>query len=267
MKIMNCKFPQLTMAALLATAFTLQCSSPDVVVQEADSPQSVSAELRTSTFETFEPAAISIELIEEPVILSAIEPEPTEPSPEPEPVTPSATSTQCILNGYSTVEMPDGNIWMAENLNIEMKGFGKCYDNDPANCNTYGRLYTWKEAVEIADSIAKYTPDWRLPTDADWTALTNAIGITPGTKLRAPSWGGTDDFGFSGLPAGDWIPGDRNQSGSFNNIGKSTKWWSATEVRGNTADAWTRHPNGYLLNPINIAKSRGYSVRLVCIKD
>jgi len=53
---------------------------------------------------------------------------------------------------YRTVVI--GNqTWMAENLNYEVKSFfglfsvgSKCYDNNPTNCNKYGRLYYWSAA-------------------------------------------------------------------------------------------------------------------------
>jgi len=240
---MNYRFPQLIMVALLATAFIISCSSP-----EADSQPSVSVA-------AFEPAALSIELPEEPVIQPAIEQElglELELEPEPEPATSTKGTFTDPRDGktYSTVRMPDGNVWMAENMNWQ--GAGWCYDNDKANCDKYGRLYTWKEAVAIGNAI----PGWHLPTDEEWTALTKAVGVLPGTKLKASSWDGTDDFGFSGLPAGD-----RHESGAFDNIDKRTNWWSATEA--STADAYSRQPNAFLMNRINISKGRGYSVRLM----
>jgi uncharacterized protein (TIGR02145 family) len=76
-----------------------------------------------------------------------------------------------------------------------------------------------------------------LPTDAEWTALTNHVGSNAGTKLKASSgWSsntGTDDFGFSALPGGfGW-------DGSFGYVGNFGYWWSATE---NTAsNAWSRY--------------------------
>jgi len=40
---------------------------------------------------------------------------------------------------------------MAENLNYAGPNgdIGKYYDNDPANGEKYGRLYTWEEAVDF----------------------------------------------------------------------------------------------------------------------
>ncbi len=54
---------------------------------------------------------------------------------------------------YKTVEIGEGEkaqIWMAENLNYAYKvstakfdSSSFCYDNDPKNCEKYGRLYLW----------------------------------------------------------------------------------------------------------------------------
>jgi len=113
--------------------------------------------------------------------------------------------------------------WMAENLNNE--GSGKCYDNAPSNCAKYGRLYTWEEARVACPA------GWRLPKDAEWTALENAVGGsgTAGKQLKANTgWAengnGTDGYGFAALPGGY---GSMDGS-SFHNAGNDGNWWSAT---------------------------------------
>jgi uncharacterized protein (TIGR02145 family) len=79
-----------------------------------------------------------------------------------------------------------------------------------------------------------------LPTDAEWTVLTDHVGSDAGTKLKASSgWNsggnGTDDFGFSALPGGNgW-------SGNFFSVGSGGYWWSATE--GDAGNAWSRYMN------------------------
>jgi len=123
---------------------------------------------------------------------------------------------------YRTVKI--GNrTWMAENLNFQTEN-SWCYDNNSANCSKYGRLYTWDAAMKACPS------GWRLPSDNDWTALTNAVGSNAGTKLKSQTgWNdngnGTDDFGFSALPGGS-----RSTDGSFDGVGSYGHWWSATEA-------------------------------------
>ena len=45
-----------------------------------------------------------------------------------------------ILEGDVTIK----RIWMAQNLNYEMRD-SFCYKNEPAYCEVYGRLYTFKQ--------------------------------------------------------------------------------------------------------------------------
>jgi len=124
---------------------------------------------------------------------------------------------------YRTVQI-GSQTWMAENLNYEASG-SKCYNNNSANCEKYGRLYNWETALTVCPS------GWHLPSDAEWTALENAVGgsSNAGTKLKATSgWSsngnGTDNYGFSALPGGY---GDSD--GSFSNVEYYGRWWSSTE--------------------------------------
>ncbi|MCL2283936.1 MAG: hypothetical protein FWC26_11535, partial [Fibromonadales bacterium] len=70
---------------------------------------------------------------------------------------------------------------------------------------------------------------WRLPTTADWQTLINYAGgeNAAGTKLKAiEGWNdngnGSDDFGFSALPAGAVSP-----SNEFCDAGSFGWWWRA----------------------------------------
>ncbi len=106
---------------------------------------------------------------------------------------------------------------------------------------------------------------WHLPSDAEWTTLSDFVGSNSGTKLKAKgSWyqggNGTDDYGFSALPGGQ-----RNYYGSFIIIGKVSNWWSSTEIA--FSNAWFReavHRNGSV-GRYNSRKEVGFSVR--CIRD
>ncbi len=169
---------------------------------------------------------------------------------------------------YKTVKIGD-QVWMAENLNYAYTGvpykYGSlregsftsdstswCYDNDPANCDTYGRLYTWAAAM---DSVGKWSTNgkgcgyydttcsptypvrgicpegWHLPDITEWNALFTAVGgrSTAGMVLKSTSgWynssNGSDAFGFSALSAGFG-----GYSGLFSNEGYSASFWSSTE--------------------------------------
>ena len=126
-----------------------------------------------------------------------------------------------------------GQTWMAENLNRATAN-SKCYNNDASNCAKYGRLYTWNDALSACPA------GWHLPSDGEWTALTDAVGgaSTAGRKLKSvDGWEyysdatkGTDDYGFSALPGGNG-----SSDGSFSNAGLNGYWWSATEVGASSA--------------------------------
>jgi len=65
---------------------------------------------------------------------------------------------------------------------------------------------------------------------------------------------------MAGLPGGN-----RNNNGTFNNIGNNGNWWSSTE--NNTPNAWYRnlnYNNGNLFRFSN-PKQAGFSVR--CLRD
>ena len=111
---------------------------------------------------------------------------------------------------YKTVQIGD-QIWMAENLNLEVPN-SYCYDKDPGNCRNYGRLYSWQAAKAVADLV----PGWHLPTDEEWTMLTAFLGGTgkAGTSLKE---GGSS--GFNALLAG-------YRFSSFYHLGSASNFWS-----------------------------------------
>lgn len=73
-------------------------------------------------------------------------------------------------NHYSTIKL-GGNIWLTENLKyILPNGNSYCYEDNPINCDIYGRLYQWND-------VKKACPEgWRLPTIAEWRQLGNSFG-------------------------------------------------------------------------------------------
>jgi len=167
--------------------------------------------------------------------------------------------------------------WMAENLDYAASG-SKCYNNDPANCNKYGRLYDWNTAKSACPS------GWHLPSKAEWEALLEAVGgeATAGTKLKAKSgWDtrkdyyipGTDNYGFSALPGGNYgftidaILSGKNNERKFDGIGNWGCWWSTNDNRSivDIANYVGIRYNGEEASSSTEIKSNLLSVR--CIQD
>ena len=202
-------------------------------------------------------------------------------------------------NDYNTVKIGD-QCWMKENLKVTHYSDGTAippvegtsawdvlgytdkaycyYDNSTTNRDIYGALYTWAAAMNgIASSDANPSGvqgicpvGWHLPSDAEWTELTNYLGGegVAGGKLKetgtthwsSPNIGATNETGFTALPGGD-----RGYYGTFYAIGGTGSWWSSTG--SSTLNAWTRgmdYLTSYVLR-YYYSKNYGFSVR--CQRD
>ena len=143
--------------------------------------------------------------------------------------------------------------WFARNSNYDVNG-SKCYNNEPSNCTTYGRLYNWETAMMVCPS------GWHLPTDAEWETLINYAGIK---KLKAKGgWSnsnGTDDYGFSALPGGFGNVGGV----VFDYVGSGGSWWSASVNNDGSAYYWSMGYYSVTEGRSSTGKSYLFSVRCV----
>jgi uncharacterized protein (TIGR02145 family) len=166
----------------------------------------------------------------------------------------------------------NGQVWMAENLNYSASGTkcggtdGNLKNENTANCDKYGRLYSWNQAMDVCPS------GWHLPSNADWDKLLRFVdgntgtdspydSPTAGKKLKAASNRGTDDFGFSALPGGS----GNLSTGYFVSDGDYGYWWSSSEVNGNIAYYRFMRNQGEFAYYGNNLKSYLFSVR--CLQD
>ena len=124
---------------------------------------------------------------------------------------------------YRTVKIGD-QVWMAENLNFETDS-SFCYNDSAEYCAKYGRLYRWTAAMNACPE------GWHLPDTTEWVTLITAVGgkSTAGKMLKSTSgWNsdgnGTDDFGFTVLPAGGW--------GSKDFVGEAAVFWTSEWYEG-----------------------------------
>jgi len=111
--------------------------------------------------------------------------------------------------------------------------------------------------------------DWHLPTDGEWTTITNFLGgpsvaggkmkETGTTHWNPPNTAATNESGFTALPGGLYY------DGSFLYMSSGGYWWSSTETP--YSRAWT-HYIGYNYSYVyryNNYKTYGLSVR--CVRD
>lgn len=221
---------------------------------------------------------------------------------------PESSSSQEINRFEDTVEY-DGytyktvgigtQLWMAENLRVTTDVDSSwCFNDEPENCEIYGRLYTWATAMGIdekyqtqsalKDGVISDTSynrgicpkGWHIPSDDEWQTLLDFVdasnGIaTAGQSICDPNgaWKGyddypmTNDYGFSAIPGGKYhyaIEGNNNVG--WKDLGLSMHVWSATESADSSAtNAYTRYIQPKEIDRNDFPKARRRYVR--CIKD
>jgi len=155
---------------------------------------------------------------------------------------------------------------------VRTSGARTIYGNNTINLDSYGYLYNW---YAVVDTKGLCPSGWHVPTDTEWTTLTNFLGgeSIAGGKMKfigtaywqSPNEYATNQSGFSALPGGSRI-----QDGNFSSINGAAVYWSRTEANGN--ESWNRilnhgvstiYRNNYYINFGN--KSVGASVR--CLRD
>jgi uncharacterized protein (TIGR02145 family) len=193
-------------------------------------------------------------------------------------------------NSYKTVTI-GAQTWMAENLKTSKYNDGTqipnvtdytnwsqlttgawaYYNNDSANYAKFGKLYNWYAVNYETNGNKNVCPTgWHVPTDAEWTVLTDYLGgegVAGGkmkevgtTSWSSPNTDATNTSLFTGLPGGG-----RDNDGSYYFIGYGGYWWSSTEY--GTSNAWSRglyYGLGYAGRG-NDVKRFGFSVR--CLRD
>lgn len=207
-----------------------------------------------------------------------------------------------------TVKKIGSYVWMTENLNFNYsKGTAKsyCYENDPDNCEEYGRLYTWSAAM---DSAGVYSMDcmgcglyrdddedfvgvpksqtrgvcpenWHVPDIEEWVdmyMLASASYYDVGKMLKSQTgWNydkgnkrdgnGSDDFGFTGKPAGIAFSND-----NFDDIGEAARFWISRDYERDHQNAYA----GRLENTSDIffygstnRVGKAYAISVRCVKN
>ena len=174
-------------------------------------------------------------------------------------------------DGYTyATETIGGQTWFSENLKYQSRG-SWCYDNDPSNCATYGRLYDWASAMDACPN------GWHLPSDAEWKQIEMQLGMSQteadGTGFRGTdeafkmksisgwhnNYNGNNSSGFNVLPAGYYFDGD------FYELTEVAQYWSGSKdgLSGAFSRSFHWGDNRIVRNVSSITS--GQSVR--CVKN
>jgi len=181
---------------------------------------------------------------------------------------------------YNTVKI-GYQCWLKENLNVGTMINGSidasdngtiekyCFDNDEPNCDKYGGLYQWYEAMQYNNdgSNKGICPiGWHIPTYDEFISLKDLVGRSSNV-LKAMGLGseegvGTNTSGFSALFAGS----RSGTSSNFYSIGNITNFWNTGEgYSSNTAiNMHLYHKTDEIVFDGHY-KSYGFSIR--CLKD
>ena len=183
-----------------------------------------------------------------------------------------------------------GQIWMAENLNVGKMISGAmqqtdngviekyCYDDDKINCEKYGGLYQWDEAMNYKGFVHEQgicPPGWMLPSREDFINLMKSTGEKLAGislkeaghiyKKRGLNVYQQNSSGFSAL-----MSGIRHYSGSFREMGITALFWSSlgekqgrSRSAGNGAYRMKLHVESPGVSTYSSDKKYGLSVRCI----
>jgi len=179
---------------------------------------------------------------------------------------------------YNTVKI-GSQCWLKENLDVgtmiqENQNSSNngviekyCYDDNPANCITYGGLYQWDEVMQYVSSEGVQgicPPGWHIPTKTEYETLIATVN-NDGNALKKIGQGssigvGTNYSGFSAL-----LAGFRYSDGVYAQLGEGSAFWSSTESDIERARTMYLMDITYTIYQQSSGKKAGFCVR--CIKD
>ena len=204
---------------------------------------------------------------------------------------------------YATVQIGT-QCWMQQNLNVGTMVLGAtnqgtnvssassiqkyCYNDDPAQCTTYGGLYQWTQAVggsSGCDGTGASQPactapiqgvcpaNWHIPSHYEWTELERAT-CTSGTCATdfpydetTQGWRGTNEGTTLQSPTGLFrglLAGYRFTVGSFYLQSSSAFFWSSLASGGS---AWYRYLASSNATVYRFTNNQAYGFSVRCVKN
>ncbi|MCX6793054.1 MAG: prepilin-type N-terminal cleavage/methylation domain-containing protein [Candidatus Falkowbacteria bacterium] len=210
-------------------------------------------------------------------------------------------------NQYDTVQV-GSQCWMKQNLNTGVRinscssGVGcpsggpvdqldngiiekYCYADLSSNCNTYGGLYQWSEAIQYingATNATDWSPvpsanvrgvcpiGWHIPTDNEFKNLEMYLGMSQ-SEADGANWRGTHNEATQLKVGGTsnvniLLSGIRDVTGSYLNYTSEAYLWNATKGGGSTT-SWFRFILGAYSTIYRNAASKSLGMSIRCVKD
>ena len=169
---------------------------------------------------------------------------------------------------YHTVQI--GNqCWLRENLNVGKFVLAStvpvndnildkfCYNDDTLNCNKYGGLYRWHEAMKytgIKEGNQGICPEgWHIPKQSEITDLKAIIGESANPLVDERYINATNTSRFSALLGGIIKDGNSMTFGSM------TDFWMSTNKYLQTY----KYNNNYFFKELVAETADGFSVRCI----
>jgi uncharacterized protein (TIGR02145 family) len=176
--------------------------------------------------------------------------------------TAESLKTTHFNDGSSIPLIENDNSW----INSTKPAYCWYNNKDSAGKAIYGALYNWYTV-----NSEKLCPiGWHIPTDEEWTALTNFLGgeeiaanklKEAGTKhWKGSNSGATNETFFTALPGGA-----RDIDGQFYELGNSGAWWTSSPYSTNKALYRFMESSSGEVTTDFYYRMAGLSVR--CIKD
>ena len=169
-----------------------------------------------------------------------------------------------------------------------------CYNDDPVNCEKYGALYQWAEAMAFPSACNTNatgsalcpntltippTPNepagrqqqglcpsgWHVMTDGEWSTVASGnANLGDETRSATAGWATSlwngNYHGFSAVPSGT-----RKVTGDFFFLGTRAYYWVAIEYSSTMATNESIMDNSQYINTSNGDKNIGFVIR--CTKN
>ncbi len=179
---------------------------------------------------------------------------------------------------YNTIQI-GSQCWLKKNLDVGTRINGLieqtndstiekyCYEDEPSNCEKYGGLYQWNEAMQYCTTAGAQgicPSGWHIPTKEELGTLETYVN-KHGNKLKSKGQGGgsgagTNKSGFSAL-----LSGYRLDDGATYYLGDYTRFWSSSENDTTYANNMNLDKIDSYIDQLTNSKADGYSIR--CLKD